>query len=144
MGHDDAGDGTRIASTAEVAADTTLLFTVRPVDGDEEREAVLIGTDDGVRGWLNYCRHLTHVRLDKGSGAPVRDDELVCTNHGAMFETDTGVCTFGPCEGAVLDGLDVAVRDGAVHLVDDGFALVGRGPVERDPVDRGSTSNVEF
>ncbi|MFB6101595.1 MAG: Rieske (2Fe-2S) protein [Haloplanus sp.] len=133
----------RIASLAAVPADTTFLFTVRRVDTDERREAVLVRTDDdAVRGWLNYCRHLLDVRLDKGSGAPMRDGELVCTNHGAYFEADTGVCTFGPCEGAVLDAVEVTVRDGSVYLTDDDYAVVGTGPM--DDTGPSNTSNVEF
>jgi nitrite reductase/ring-hydroxylating ferredoxin subunit len=134
----------RIAAASAVPAETTLLVTVRDVDADERREAVLVRGDDGeVRGWLNYCRHLLDVRLDKGSGAPMRDGELVCANHGAYFEADTGFCTHGPCEGATLAAVDVAVEDGAVYLTDDDYAFVGRGPVD-DGEDPSPTSNVEF
>lgn len=118
----------RIAASAAVPTDTTYLFTVRDVDTDERREAVLVRTPDGdVRGWLNYCRHLLDVRLDKGSGAPMRDGEVVCANHGAYFEADTGLCTFGPCEGAVLEPVEVRVGDGDVYLTDDDYAFVGAG-----------------
>jgi len=121
----------RIAAAADVPADTTLLFTVREIDADERREAVLVRTPDGeVRGWLNYCRHLLDVRLDKGSGAPMRDGEVVCANHGAYFRTDTGVCTFGPCEGAVLESVAVRVDDDGVYLTDDDYAFVDRGGLD--------------
>lgn len=131
----------RITSVDAVPADTTYLFTVR--DDDNEREAVLVRTDDGVRGWLNYCRHLLDVRLDKGSGAPMRDGELVCANHGAYFEADTGYCTFGPCEGATLEAIGVAVDDGDVYLTDPAYAFVGDGPIDDDE-GPSNTSNVEF
>jgi len=133
----------RIASLDAVPGDTTYLFTVRDVDEGERREAVLVRSDDGVRGWLNYCRHLLDVRLDKGSGAPMRDGELVCANHGAYFETDTGFCTFGPCEGATLEPVAVDVVDGDVYLTDSDYAFVGEGPVD-DSEGPSSTSNVEF
>jgi nitrite reductase/ring-hydroxylating ferredoxin subunit len=134
----------RIAPTSAVPVETTLLLTVRRIDTGELREAVLVRTgDDGVRGWLNYCRHLLDVRLDKGSGAPMRDGELVCANHGAYFEADTGYCTYGPCEGATLAAVDVTVVDGAVYLTDDEYTFVDRGPMEPDDSPSG-TSNVEF
>jgi nitrite reductase/ring-hydroxylating ferredoxin subunit len=132
----------RITSLDSVPTDTTFLFTVRRLDADERREAVLVRTTGGVRGWLNYCRHLLDVRLDKGSGAPMRDGEIVCANHGAYFEADSGRCTFGPCEGAVLEALDVTVDDGSVYLADDDYALVGTGGIEDDGP--GSSSAVEF
>lgn len=134
----------RIAAADEVPADTTLLFTVREVDTGEEREAILVGLDGEVAGWLNHCQHFTHIRLDKGSGARMRDDEVVCTNHGAMFEVDTGRCTFGPCEGAYLDAIEVTVEDGTVYLTDPDYEFVGRGPTEKEPWDLSSKSNLEF
>ena len=118
----------RIAAVSDVPAETTFLFTVRDVDTDERREALLVRTPDGeARGWLNYCRHLLDVRLDKGSGAPMRDGEVVCANHGAYFEADTGLCTFGPCEGAVLESVAVCVDNGDVYLADDNYAFAGVG-----------------
>jgi nitrite reductase/ring-hydroxylating ferredoxin subunit len=91
--------------------------------------------------WLNYCQHMTHIKLDKGSGAPVRDGEVVCANHGALFAADSGKCTYGPCEGAFLTEIAVTVRDGGVYLDDDAYEFVGEGPVEGDD-DLSSTSNV--
>ncbi|MFB6134818.1 MAG: Rieske (2Fe-2S) protein [Halanaeroarchaeum sp.] len=133
----------RIAAVDEVADEGTFLFRVEDATG-EVREAILVGLSDGVTGWLNYCRHFTHIKLDKGSGATMRNGEIVCTNHGAMFEADTGECTFGPCEGALLEGVGVRVEDDAVYLDDPGYSFVGVGPIAKDEFDRSSTSNVEF
>lgn len=137
-------EANRIAAVDEVPADTTLLFTVREADTGEEAEAILVRLDGEVAGWLNHCQHFTHIRLDKGSGARMRGDEIVCTNHGAMFEVDTGLCTFGPCEGAYLDAIEVAVEDGAVYLTDPDYDVVGLGPTEEEPWDLSSKSNLEF
>jgi nitrite reductase/ring-hydroxylating ferredoxin subunit len=114
-----------IAPVADVPADGTLLFTMR--EGGEAVEVVLTRTDGEVVAYRNYCKHWTDVRLDTGDGALVRDDELVCQRHGATFARDSGRCTFGPCEGAVLDAVAVAVRDGTVHLAADGCSVVGLG-----------------
>lgn len=136
--------GSRIAAVDEVPEDGSYLFTLRRVADGEEKEAILLKLGDGVAGWLNYCQHFTHIRLDKGSGAPIRDGEVLCTNHGAMFESDTGLCTYGPCEGAYLQGVETAVRDGDVYLTDDDYEFAAPGPIERDPTDLASRSNVEF
>lgn len=136
---------TEIAAVEDVPDDSTHLFRVRDVESGEEREAILTQVDGEVEGWLNYCQHMTHITLDKGSGAAIRDDEIVCKNHGAMFEADTGFCTFGPCEGAYLDAVDVRVADGSVHLRDPDYEYVGPGALpEEDPADLSSTSNLEF
>jgi nitrite reductase/ring-hydroxylating ferredoxin subunit len=137
-------DGRRICSIAEVSEDSTFLFTVRDVDADEEREAILVRDDDGVAGWLNYCQHFTHITLDKGSGAELRNGEIVCTNHGAYFEVDTGMCTFGPCEGAVLNEIDVSVTGDDVFLTDEDYEYLRVGPIEDEDDDLVSESNYEF
>jgi nitrite reductase/ring-hydroxylating ferredoxin subunit len=135
---------TDIVPATEVPEDSTHLFRVRDVDDGAEREAILVWLDGEVVGWLNYCQHMTHVKIDKGSGATMRNGEILCRNHGAMFRADSGECTFGPCEGAYLQPVDVAVEDGTVVLVDDDYEYVGPGPLASDPGDRSSTSNLEF
>jgi len=120
-------DAGRITALSDVPNDSTVCFRVTDESG-EKREAILVTngvavTDGGERAedttddesvacWLNYCQHLTHIKLDKGSGAPMRDGELICANHGAYFEADSGHCTYGPCEGAYLTDLSVTVSEG--------------------------------
>ena len=135
--------GRRIAALSAVPEDGSYLFRAVPVDRRTVREAILVRAGDAVAGWLNYPQHLTYVRLDTGGGAATRNGEIVCTNHGAMFEVDTGLCTHGPCEGAYLNGLDVEVDGGEVSLSDPDYAYVGPGPIPREPGDLSSTSNLE-
>jgi len=134
----------RITSVDDVPADTTLVYRLRPVGGAEPKEAILLRDDEGVVSWLNYCQHFTHIKLDKGSGAELRNGEVICTNHGAYFEVESGRCTHGPCEGAYLNEIEVAVDDGTVVLTDDDYEFVGVGEIETDPGDLGSKSNYEF
>lgn len=115
----------RICDVEDVPEDSTLLFTVR--NGFDEEEAILTKLDDGVVAYANYCQHWTDVRFDKGSGALVRDGELVCQTHGATFQTDSGFCDFGPCEGAVLPDYEVTVADDGVYLTDDDYEFVELG-----------------
>ncbi|OYR54668.1 Rieske (2Fe-2S) protein [Halorubrum halodurans] len=107
-----------------------------------EAEAILLRLDDDVSAFRNYCQHWTDVRLDKDDGAFVRNGEVFCQKHGATFEGGTGYCNFGPCEGAVLEGVDVTVDDGAVYLADDAYEFVRRGPSHRD--DDAGDSRIDF
>ena len=134
----------RIAAVEEVPEESTLLVALRPVDpdavdesagdlgegadGTPEVEAILTRAAGEVRAFRNYCQHWTDVRVDKDDGALVRDGEVFCQKHGATFEADGGYCNFGPCEGAVLESVGVAVADGAVYLDDDAYELVRLGP----------------
>ena len=132
----------RITALERVSDDSTFLFTARR-DGDE-REVVLTRLDgedraDGeVVAFENYCPHWTDVRLDKGSGAAVRNGEIVCRKHGATFRRDSGFCDFGPCEGATLERVAVTVADGAVYLADDDYAFDHVGPSDDGDLSSGS------
>ncbi|QAU12798.1 2Fe-2S ferredoxin [Halorubrum sp. BOL3-1] len=148
----------RIAGVEEVPEESTLLATLRPVDpesvdegegdagesedGTPEVEAILTRAAGEVRAFRNHCQHWTDVRLDKDDGAFVRDGEVFCQKHGATFEADGGYCNFGPCEGAVLESVPVAVADGAVYLDDDAYEFVRIGPASRD--DDAGDSRIDF
>lgn len=135
-------EASRIAAVEDVPTEGSLLFTVRDRADGEETEAILVREDGAVYGWLNHCMHWTDERLDKGDGVTTRGDELLCGRHGATFEKDTGYCTFGPCEGAVLESVEVAVDDGAVRLTDPDYEFVALGP--SGDHDRSSTSRHRF
>ena len=135
--------GEAIVGIEEIPEDSTVVFRFRE-DGGEESEAILLRSGETVLAWRNYCQHMTHIKLDKGSGATMRDGEIVCTNHGAMFDEVSGECTFGPCKGAVLNPIDVSVEDGDVVLAETDREFVGVGPIEEAEGDLSSTSNIEF
>jgi nitrite reductase/ring-hydroxylating ferredoxin subunit len=68
-------------------------------------------------GFENACPH-QGLKLDGGSGE-LMDDEgnfLVCRNHGAQFDLDTGHCFSGPCQGKALTPIKVVVDDGDVCI----------------------------
>lgn len=137
-------DRDRITSLGEIPDDTTFLFTVREKVTEETAEAILIRTADEITAWMNYCRHFTHVRLDTGSGGELREDEIVCTSHGAMFDATSGECTYGPCEGAVLESIAVRIEEDSVYLADPGYEFVSVGPDDSESTDLTSTSNPMF
>ncbi len=148
----------RIAAVEEVPEDGTLLVTLRPTDpdavddgegdvgadedGTPEAEAIITRAAGQVAAFRNYCQHWTDVRLDKDDGAFVRNGEVFCQKHGATFEADSGYCNFGPCEGATLESVGVAVDGDAVYLDDDAYEFVRLGPATREG--DGSGSRIDF
>ncbi|MEF8801879.1 MAG: Rieske 2Fe-2S domain-containing protein [Halolamina sp.] len=125
----------RITDVTAVPAESTLLITVEERETGDCREAILVRTDSDVTAWFNYCQHWRDVNLDRGDGATVRDGEVICGRHGATFGKTDGECTFGPCEGAILDELSVRTTGGDVVLDDDGYEFVHVGPTEPDDDD---------
>lgn len=113
-----------IAPLSAVPEDSTLRFEAR--NGDRGVGCFLDRAGEEVMAWRNSCPHKPQIPIDPGSGAIVSGDELVCHEHGARFDEDSGVCTAGPCAGDRLDPVDVAVEDGAVVLTDDRFDVAER------------------
>ncbi|MBB6646330.1 Rieske (2Fe-2S) protein [Halobellus ruber] len=127
----------RIVDADEVTTDDTVVFTAK--SGFETTEGLLARLDDGtIVAYTNYCPHWRDVRLDKGSGANVRNGDLVCGKHGATFAKATGDCDYGPCEGAVLDTFEVTVAGGDVYLTDEAWDQAEPGLSEERDLSSGS------
>jgi len=114
-------DDRRYVAPADAVPDSgTLRFEA--VDGRRRVDGILQRLDDdGIVAWENSCPHEPEVQLDRGLGALIDGDQLVCHKHGARFNRDDGYCTRGPCRGRSLAPIDVTVRDGDVFLTDDRF-----------------------
>ncbi len=72
---------------------------------------------DGYFGYVNTCPH-QRTWLNIGSGEFFTNDRalLKCGRHGSHFEIETGLCIAGPCKGAGLEPVALAVIDGDVCL----------------------------
>ena len=138
-------DGSRMANLSEVPADSTLLVTLREKRTDETLEVILTRlSDDTIVAFKNQCQHWTDVQLDRGSGAAIREGQVICRKHGATFQLESGDCDFGPCEGSTLVSIDTAVKEGEVRLTDTDYEFVDTGGVERDPDDLSSGGRIGF
>lgn len=84
------------------------------------REPTLLIVRWGERAYayINSCPH---------AGVPLewQDDrfmsldgyQLQCSTHGALFEINTGLCTWGPCKGQRLNRIEIRISDGDIFLV---------------------------
>ena len=73
-----------------------------------------------IRVYVNSCPHL-EVGLDWVEDKFLSTDGsvIVCAMHGALFQIDDGLCTFGPCYGSRLEVVNIKVTDGAVFVPED-------------------------
>jgi nitrite reductase/ring-hydroxylating ferredoxin subunit len=74
-----------------------------------------------VHGYLNRCAHVA-LELDWQEGVFFDSDgrDLLCSTHGATYDTQSGRCLGGPCNGAPLVKLRIEERNHMVYFT--GFA----------------------
>jgi len=71
-----------------------------------------------LHAYRNQCRHQP-LTLDYGDGEFFTEDNryLLCRNHGALFEPNTGLCVAGPCTGASLYPMIARPTTAGVEIV---------------------------
>ena len=83
----------------------------------ETAPAFVVRHQGSVHGYLNRCAHV-EMELDWQEGVFFDSDgrDLICSTHGATYETKTGRCIGGPCGGRPLVKVRVEERDGNVYF----------------------------
>ena len=83
----------------------------------EKAPAFVVRYQGSVHGYLNRCAHVA-MELDWQEGVFFDSDgrDLICSTHGATYETRTGRCLGGPCGGSPLVKVRVEERDGNVYF----------------------------
>lgn len=92
-------------------------FTLEP--SAEHRDLFVVRRGGDAYAYVNCCPHVG-TPLDWRPDQFLSADKklLQCATHGALFEIATGLCVAGPCKGSRLTPVPIAVRDGAVVLLD--------------------------
>jgi nitrite reductase/ring-hydroxylating ferredoxin subunit len=80
--------------------------------------AFVVRKDGRVHGYLNRCAHVA-MELDWQEGVFFESGgrDLMCSTHGALYDTATGRCLGGPCNGTPLVKLRIEERDGMVYFM---------------------------
>ena len=136
-------NGTHIADVSEVPDSGSYLFTAE--DGfTNEREVILVPCEDdpGVEAWVNTCTHESQS-LDTGSGAAMREGQIICPKHGSLFDACSGECDNGEAAGTTLPSVEIDVSDGEVFLTDENYTYLRDGGIDNDD-GPGSTSHLSL
>ena len=82
------------------------------------RERMFVIRDgEAVYGYMNLCPHQgTTLDWKPDAFLTVEKDYILCATHGAIFEKDTGICTWGPCQGRRLAPIKIRLEAGNVML----------------------------
>ncbi|RQG87121.1 Rieske (2Fe-2S) protein [Natrarchaeobius halalkaliphilus] len=123
----------RLTTVETIHEEGSWLCTVRDQHGTDE-EVLLVPCGDGVEAWINRCTHESQ-RLDTGTGAAMRDGQIICPKHGSMFDSCTGYCDNGEAAETTLPSIDVIVEDGTVYLTDDDVTYLRDGGIEGGDAD---------
>jgi nitrite reductase/ring-hydroxylating ferredoxin subunit len=79
--------------------------------GDRTVEGFALNHDGGYCAYVNRCAHVG-TPLDLWPNEFLSEDgrEIVCATHGALYASESGLCTSGPCAGDHLTPLPVRVE----------------------------------
>ena len=79
---------------------------------------VLSPEDSQPRAYQNSCPHLgIQLEMMPNQFLDPACEYIVCSNHGAMFQIDDGLCIAGPCLNQKLQPATIQVTDGSVFLI---------------------------
>ena len=97
----DIEDGESLGLSVEIAGNSTMLIVIRRAEN--------------AFVYVNSCPHIG-APLDLQPGKFLSHDKkhIICSTHGALFELDTGHCTFGPCKDDHLDVLPTGIENGEI------------------------------
>jgi nitrite reductase/ring-hydroxylating ferredoxin subunit len=109
-----------------ICASAALLDSGRGVRFEVEyfgapAPAFVVRQDGQAHGYLNRCAHVA-MELDWQEGVFFDSGgrDLLCSTHGAVYETRSGRCLGGPCNRTPLVKLRLEEREGGVYFM--GFA----------------------
>lgn len=105
-----------IEITASLAEGETTVFTYTDWTG-MRADGLIIRYNGQLHAYRNVCPHRP-LPLDYGDGEFL-DDEcryLLCRNHAALFEPESGLCVDGPCTGASLKKFPVSEVNGTITI----------------------------
>lgn len=91
------------------------------VDLGDVKQAVFVVLDGNtVRGYVDRCPHRgTPLAWTPDNYLDSSGEHLICATHGALFSIENGRCIAGPCQGDVLEPIEIAVSNSLVVLIRD-------------------------
>lgn len=80
-------------------------------------ELVLLQRDGRVYAYRNSCPHLgIDLNFQPDVFMDMDGRFIQCSNHGALFQVEDGLCIHGPCQGQSLQAVAIEVKGDTVWL----------------------------
>ena len=97
--------------------------------GSKTVEGFVVNYAGHFYAYVNRCAHVG-TPVDMWPNEFFTDDgrHLICATHGAVYQPETGLCIAGPCPGAALTPLAVALEGAEVVVSCPHLPGRGTGP----------------
>ena len=75
---------------------------------------IIYKNNNSIYMWLNNCPH-ANLTLDIIEGrVQAKNNDLLCANHGAIFNPITGECIKGPCKNSYLKSFPFKIKNDCI------------------------------
>jgi len=82
-------------------------------------EVILVMRDGQIYAWQNICPHLgINLEFNPDEFMDCEQHFLLCSNHGALFQVEDGLCVSGPCHGESLMSVSIRMDSGDIYLAE--------------------------
>ncbi len=103
-----------LCSTKNFSDDSAKGFTLN------DTGYVVVKKDGLFYVYINRCPHIgINLEYQPNQFLDIENHYIQCSNHGALFEIETGTCVSGPCTGQSLTNVPFDLIDSAIHLQGD-------------------------
>ena len=102
---------TPVCNESDIAINTSRGFDIG------EHAVVIIRNCAGIFAYRNSCPH-RGIRLEwqPDTFLDVEKQFIKCATNGALFTIEKGECVAGPCPGEKLEQIELAIKEGVIHL----------------------------
>ena len=82
-------------------------------------EVIVVNRDGQTYAYHNSCPHLgINLEFNPDEFMDSENYFLICSNHGALFQVEDGLCVSGPCQGESLLSVPIQIQDGFIELIE--------------------------
>lgn len=90
--------------------------------GGQSCGIIVLRRADAVTAFVNSCPHF-QIPLDHNANLTTLREFVICSHHDAAFRMSDGYCVEGPCEGAALTPVPIAIDRGCIRIVNPSTQL---------------------
>jgi len=100
-----------ICATNDIARDSARRFLVKNYD------LIVVHRYGRFYAYRNECPHMNLPLTNHSKGIIDENQKhLVCIQHRAEFDIENGSCVRGPCQGMVLEHVNIETKNGKLFL----------------------------